>query len=267
LTAATLAYRTKQEHKIEHGEAAMATLTDGAGRRALLEDLRAKIGRIERGRGADAGTVALDGGGPLDRALPWGGLPRGALHEVAMEGAGAAGIGFAAALAIRFAGISGVVFWIATRLGEIETGLPYPPGLAALGLDPARLLHVRAARARDALWAAEEALRSGKPAATLIEVEDVDLVAGRRLQLAAEAGGLAGLLLRPAQRTEASAALSRWQVAPAAPAPAWHLRLRARGGAEREWDRIEWDHATHRFRVAAALADRSDRAPQTRRVG
>jgi protein ImuA len=244
----------------------MATLTDGAGRRALLEDLRAKIGRIERGRGVDAGAVPLDDGGPLDRALPWNGLPRGALHEIAAADAGA-GIGFAAALAIRFAGASGVVFWIATRLGEIETGLPYPPGLAALGLDPARLLHVRAARVRDALWAAEEALRSGKPAAALIEVEDVDLVAGRRLQLAAEAGGLVGLLLRPAQRAEASAALSRWQVAPAAPAPAWRLGLRARGGADREWDRIEWDHATHRFRLAAALSDRSDRAPQARRVG
>lgn len=251
----------------------MATLTrDGAGRSALFEELKAKIGKIERGRGAEAGALALDGGGALDRALPWGGLARGGVHEIAAVEPGA-GIGFSAALAARAAGPSkggtgGTIFWITTRLGEIETGLPYPPGLAALGLDPARLIHVRARNNAEALWATEETLRSAKPAAVLVEADAVNLVAGRRLQLAAEAGGGLGFLLRSAKRQDASGALSRWQVAPsAATEGGWHIELAARGGAPTAWTSVEWDHATHRFRVAAALSDRSDRATPARRVG
>jgi len=251
----------------------MATLArNGAGRSALVEELKAKIGKIERGRSAEAGALTLDGGGALDRALPWGGLARGALHEIAAVEPGA-GIAFAVALAARAAGLAGSLVWITTKLGEIETGLPYPPGLTTLGLDPARLIHVRAGRNVDALWAAEESLRAAKPAAVLIEAEAVNLVAGRRLQLAAEAGGGIGLLLRSAKRKDASGALSRWQVAPATAPPTesaragWHLVLAARGAAPMEWPLVEWDHATHRFRVAAALSDRSDRAAPARRVG
>src|SRR6476469_5087424 len=68
--------------------------------------LRDKVARLERlgssGIGGGNGKlrpVAL-GVPALDRHLPWGGLPRGALHEVAGEGGdreqGAAAAGFAA---------------------------------------------------------------------------------------------------------------------------------------------------------------------------
>ena len=43
---------------------------------------------------------------------------------------------------------------------------------------------------QDLLWAMEEGLRSGQPALVIGEIDAVSLVASRRLQLAAEAGGV-----------------------------------------------------------------------------
>jgi hypothetical protein len=49
----------------------------------------------------------------------------------------------------------------------------------------------------DVLWTMEECLRSGAASAVLGEVADLQPIALRRLQLAAEAGGITALLLRP----------------------------------------------------------------------
>lgn len=168
----------------------------------------------------------------IDALLPGGGLCRGAVHEVFAADAGAA-TGFAALLAGR---TGGTVLWLAPA----RAPRPYPPGLAAFGLDPARLL-VAEAEATDLLWAAEEALRSTALAALVVLGAAPDLTAGRRLQLAAEAGGVLGLLLGPQPpRPRASAAHTRWRIAalPGAPGPAhalapprWRIELlRARGG-------------------------------------
>ena len=68
---------------------------------ALLEDLRARIRRLERHGGGE--TDDTPGALPfiaaaIDDALPWGGLARACLHEVGGDG------GFCAALLARFAG-------------------------------------------------------------------------------------------------------------------------------------------------------------------
>ena len=64
------------------------------------------------------------------------------------------------------------------------------------------------------LWAMEEALRSPALAGVVGEVDRLDLTAGRRLQLAAAAGGGVGLLLLRADRLAAavSTAALRWRV-------------------------------------------------------
>ena len=49
--------------------------------------------------------------------------------------------------------------WIAEDLSLAENGAPYGPGLDGAGIAPERLITVAAARARDVLWAMEEALR------------------------------------------------------------------------------------------------------------
>lgn len=238
-----------------------------------LAALRARVAAIERGGAGSeraAGAAVVKFGAPdIDRALPGGGLARGALHEIAgaqdgapAEAAFAAAAGLAAALAARAAGPRGTLLWCA------HDGGLYAPGLAAFGLEAARLLAVRAPRPEDALWTLEEALRAGVPAA--VAEAAAGPTASRRLQLAAQAGGGLCLLLSPTGRpARAAAATTRWRIAPlpSVPRPGggpgaarWKLSLiRCRGGAPRGWT-VEWRHETHRFSVVAALADRASPA-------
>ena len=206
---------------------------------ALIAALRARVSRLEGGGRLtqDVGAIPLcDGMG-----LPGGGLARASLHEILATEPGC-GAAFAAVVLARS---GGTVVWIA---GSSDGLTAWPPGLARFGLLPANLILVRADGWSDALWAMEETLRcpavsgallavdwQAKPAATAL-----DLTASRRLQLAAEAGGGIGLLLRPAMlNPPPSAAVSRWRIAPLQAAgpghdmgdPCWQLELlRLRGG-------------------------------------
>lgn len=177
--------------------------------------LRDAIARIE-GDGAFVPTfsrgapprVALgrgDGVLALDRLLR-GGLLRGTLNEVVARTAGDTGAasGFALALAARFAAemrrqLPGApVVWVMEDAARAEGGAPYAPGLAVHGLDPSRLVVVHAKGGADALWAAEEALKCGAVAAVVVDLwrtRTYDLVASRRLLLAAAAGGTPAILV------------------------------------------------------------------------
>ncbi len=153
-------------------------------------------------------------------------------------------------------------FFVLPSYGQY--GRLYGHGFNALGLDPARLILVETAHRKDALWAMEEALRSGAPAAVAGMIDKLDLKLSQRLQLAAADAGLPLFLLRPAQMLESSAAATRWRVGPAKAArdrfglvtrSRWQLLLeRCRNGRAGEW-MVEYDHVAHRFSLAAALAD------------
>ncbi len=163
------------------------------------------------------GLPALDG--PLG-----GGLARGALHEFQAAGPGdlAALAGFAIAMAIRAAG-SRPILWVRQDRLDHEAGAPYPPGLAAFGLDPGRLVLVRAPDPASLLRVAAEAARCPALGAVLVAPWQagrlLDLTASRRLVLAAEASGVTLLLTRMPGPPAPSAAHSRWRVA-ALPSPA-----------------------------------------------
>lgn len=195
-----------------------------------IEELRALVARIERGvgpRGDPQQVVPI--APPIDRILPEGGLAKGAVHEVLVADPGAAAA-FAVLLAAR---MGGVVLWL-DRVPDA-----YPPGLLALGLPPELLLVAHAADARDLLWGAEEALRSGALGSVIAFLDRLDLASSRRLQLAAEAGGTLGLLLRPDRaRPAPSSAATRWRVgaAPGGGAVAWSVELlRSRNGRVGRW--------------------------------
>ncbi len=241
------------------------------GRAAGLAALRARIRAIELGGEETPGTVVPFGVAAIDAVLPGGGLVRGALHEIAGETViGGAATGFAAALAAHLATPAR-----SHALWCLSGNDLYAPGLPAFGLDPARLLVVRARRPAEALWVAEEGLRAGCLAAVVCESGDVDLVASRRLQLAASARDTACLLLAPTGARGAAAATTRWRVAPTLTQPSiggapgttrWRLTLaHCRGGpAPRQW-RLDWTHETGGFSLAAPLADR--RRPAAREDG
>lgn len=229
-------------------------------RKNLLAGLRARIRRIER-RGAVLGAVLPLGVTAIDAALPGGGLALGAVHEVA----GAAADGFAAMLAGR---LGGGVLWCVSASSRVVL---HGPGLAAFGLDSASLVIVRCGSWRDMLWAMEEGLRAPGLALAIGEPDRaVGLTASRRLQLAAEASGVTGLILRPGGKPGAlapSAAFSRWRVEPAPaaestgtlpPVARWRFELlRCRGSlaAGRCWT-VEWCDAADSLALVSEPADR-----------
>lgn len=251
---------------------------------AALRHLKETLRGLERAEGfrAKTGQAALPFGvAALDSLWPEGGLPRGALHEIAGAepglGSFAAVTGFAAALVGRLGAgrPASAVLWCA-RGREL-----YGPGLAAMGLGPQHLIVAETRGDKDLLAAMEEGLRSGVLAAVVGEVEHMDLTASRRLQLAAEKTGCMALVLRrPAKRPGKHgradapiAAASRWRVGPAPSsglqdfhqiqaAHLWRLELvRSRCGAHGSWI-VEAPDAQGHLRLPALLADRSLGAPE-----
>jgi protein ImuA len=178
----------------------------------MIEELRERIRRIER---HPPRRTAFEATGlpEVDALLPGGGLPRGALTEIAGgPGSGKTALCLAAmARAMREEGLAAFV----DGRGEL-----YPPAAAALGVDLGRLLIVRLAPSRDAaasggrdpvspgrqappagLWATEVLLGSGAFAAVAVDVPLRGLPPARltdmlrRLRAAAEKGGTAALLI------------------------------------------------------------------------
>jgi hypothetical protein len=89
-----------------------------------------------------------------------------------------------------------------------------------------RLLVIHTSRSADILWIGEQALRCAAIATVILPVRRLQAYAARRLQLAAEAGGGLGLLLRQATSDAARFVASRVEIAPA-PDPSGCRRLRA----------------------------------------
>jgi protein ImuA len=277
-----------------------------------LSELRERIGGIERPTAAIHGVLPF-GIAAIDRVLPGGGLARGALHEILGMGSdeedGALAAAFAAGILGRLGPHLNPPPQVGPQGGEGTGGgivlwsLPRPdlygPGLAAHGLDPARLVLVRASRDAEILWAMEEGLRAPGIAAVVGEVGTLTAVASRRLQLAAERSGITAFLLRRwrdgaqavRERNLPNAAVTRWRIAalpsqpPPTPSPAsggglgwrsgvghprWRVELlRCRGGEPAYWE-VEEADATGHVSLAAALADRPAApvaAEKFRRVG
>lgn len=231
----------------------------------ILPALRKRLSRHEPAAPPARFTLGV---APLDAALG-GGLAQARLHEIwpakAEDAASAAG--FALMLALRGRG-SGPILWITEDKGEQRCGPIYPPGLAELGIDPARILFVRAPDEKALLRAAGDVVRS--PAAGVAVIAPagsaplLDLTATRRLTLFAERSGVTAILLRSADPSAPSAATTRWQVAaspsvaleanaPGHPAFAVDL-LRQRGGAPSFGWRLEWDRDRTRFASLSRLA-------------
>lgn len=249
-----------------------------SGRTTDLGALRQRLALIERGRRGDR-SDAVDpalpfGVAEIDRALPGGGIALGALHEVlgfgAAEEEAAEGAGFLAGILARLEP-GRLVLWCARR-GDLHA-----PGLMRHGLAPERLILARPQSETDVLWAMEEGLKCGALAAVVGEVNSLPLAASRRLQLAAETGGIAAFALRRPMRSlpvggEAlpTAAVTRWRVAPCPSRltdepgigrPLWLVELlRCRGGVPARWIVEACDEAGH-VHLAPALADRPAAAP------
>ncbi|MYN08420.1 translesion DNA synthesis-associated protein ImuA [Pseudoduganella aquatica] len=159
---------------------------------------------------AHAATRCMDTGyAALSAQLPGGGWPQGTLTELMLQ---QAGIGEIRLLrpALAAAAQRPVVLLAPP---QIPQGL----ALAALGLPPEQMVWIRGTgKSGDALWAAEQVLRSGCCGALLLWQQQMRSESLRRLHLAAQSGDTLFFLMRPlAAAQDASPAPLRLALRPA----------------------------------------------------
>lgn len=136
-------------------------------------------------------TSVSTGYSKLDKRLWSSGWPRGGITEILVDCYGSGELQLVIPALAKMSHEGDWITWVSPPY------TPYPPALLHAGLNLSRLLLVRTRRSDDALWAAEQSLRSGSSAATLLWIENVQDKSMRRLQLAAEEGNSMGLIFRP----------------------------------------------------------------------
>ncbi|WP_426110057.1 translesion DNA synthesis-associated protein ImuA [Massilia sp. PWRC2] len=159
---------------------------------------------------ARASSRCIDTGHPaLSAQLPGGGWPSGTLIDLMLQQPGIGELRLLRPALLQ-----------AARRRIVLLQPPHPPqalALAALGLPPSQLIWIRSARSSDALWAAEQVLRSGSCGAVLFWQSHARGDTLRRLHLAAQSGETLFFMLRPlAAAQDSSPAPLRLALRPAA---------------------------------------------------
>jgi hypothetical protein len=147
---------------------------------------------IWRGRSVAPTQSLATGFAALDERLPGGGWPRNTLIEILVTRFGVGELYLLLPALARLTRGS-TPRWCAWISPPLE---PYAPALAAHGVALSHVLIVRAGT-DPALWAFEQALRSGACDAAMAWLRRPRVQTIRRLQLAAERGRALGVLFRP----------------------------------------------------------------------
>ena len=172
------------------------------------------------------------------------------MHEVFAEGRqSAAATGFIAGLARRVTARRPLL-WVRQDFTEIESGALSMSGWSELGLDPRLLVTVRAPDVETALRTTADALACDALGAVVLEIwgetRQFDLVASRKLTLAARMSGVTGLLLRLAAAPMPSTAETRWIVRAAHSPPRrggmGRAHARYQTGSKPSWPERPLDH-------------------------
>ena len=147
-------------------------------------------------------AVHATGHAALDAQLPGGGWPTGTLSEVLHDGVGIGEVSFLAGTLAQTCDGDRMIAWINAPY------LPYAPALAQRGIPLERCVVVRPKNREDALWAAEQSLKSGACGAVLLWIAEGrrqdDYAWLRRLQMASESGRCMAVLFRPSSAEKLS---------------------------------------------------------------
>jgi protein ImuA len=246
------------------------------------QEMAAALRRRLRQSRPCAGEIRSLGHAAADRCLA-GGLKCGALHEIFPATAADAptASGFVLGLAARIVGKNKWLLWVQQDFPALEWGDILGTGLLAFGFDPRRLLIVKVPNTAAALRAGAEGLSCRGLGAVVIELwggtKAFNLVASRRLTLAAAKHGVTTFALRHAALPAPTTAETRWLLR-AAPVPAggdWASPcfdaelLRNRHGGNGRWI-MEWDcdgsfheTGTANSRAVSAASDHRPPAPET----
>lgn len=182
-------------------------------RMSRLACLRGAIGRLE----GETNSLARKplGHRNADELLE-GGLVCGAIHEIFASGPhGVIAAGFAAGLAKRLCARRPLL-WVRQNFIDSESGALSAIGLNELGIDSRGFIRVHANDVEIALRVAVDALACDALGAVVLDIwgeaKALDLVASRKLTLAARASHVTCLVLRTAASVSASTAETRWIV-------------------------------------------------------
>ncbi len=239
----------------------MASGQDSRGADLCVRDADPRLARllahpaVWRGRSAARSRIVPTGFPALDASLPGGGWPQVGLVEILTAHLGVGEL-YLVLPALAFLTRQPAARWCAWIAPPLE---PFAPALAAHGVSLSHVLVVRTDRAGRAgragrvgradragwaeaagraLWACEQALRSGACEAALAWMPSVPPRALRRLQLATERGRTLAFLFRTlCERTvrEPSNAVLRVAVQPAGEGVRVQL-LKSRGGSREAVD-------------------------------
>ena len=219
--------------------------------RTSRELIRSLQERIQLLPSAPPRERVTSGCGGLDRMLPSEGFCRGTLVE--WLGAAGGGATTFAMIAAREASRNGRVVVVVDRARRF-----YPPAATACGIALENLVVVRPTSQPDFDWTMNQALRSSAAAAVVCWPESLESRSLRRWQLAAEAGGSLGLLVRPTS----AANQSSWadlrllvQTRPTAGPPRFQVELlRSRHGQSGRSVELELDDETSTLHLVPELA-------------
>lgn len=219
---------------------------------------------------ACAGEGFRTGLEPLDALAPGGTFARGAVHEILCDPSHGTPLFVASILAKSASEFSPPGALPADNAPGFEHPLIwsdpyrtiYPPALALHGIPLTRLILLRAPM-EEQTWALAECLRCKGVGAVVAGVPELSRLEARRLQLAAETGGGAAILLRPTGRgSHVYAAATRWLVRPAPgerTTQRWTVQLlHGHGGRLGQAVTLEYCRENHLVRALEMLADRSD---------
>jgi protein ImuA len=172
-----------------------------------------------------AGRCVDPGHAALSNQLPGGGWPTGTLIDLLVQQPGIGELRLLAP-ALRKVARKSVVFLQPPHA-------PQAIALAGMGLAPSQLIWLKSDSSADALWAAEQVLRSGSCGSLLFWAKQIRPESLRRLHLAAQAGETLFYALRPlAAAQDASPAPLRLALRPAS--GGIHIEFVKRRGPQRD---------------------------------
>ncbi len=213
----------------------------------IIKQLQKEIISLQGFKTKSENNNANTGLGSINNAFPNAVFPFGAVHEFIAATAEdkAASLGFIAGILSSCLKNNGAAIWIT------DTGNTFPPALQTFGIAPDKIIFIKLNRAKEILWAMEEALKCKGLAAVICEVKELSFLASRRLQLAVEQSQVTGFILQCNPRViNTTACICRWKITatptafaddmPGVGFPRWNVSLlKVRNGRPGNWQ-LEW---------------------------
>ena len=185
--------------------------------------------------------------GEIANAFPNNIFPVGAIHEMICSSAAdaAATAGFISVITGTLMQDSGAVIWIGKEKDI------FPAALSSFNIAAHQVIFIQLNKDKEILWVAQEALKCNGVAAVIAEINQLNFMQSRRLQLAVEQSAVTGFIFsRNNKYSQTTACVSRWKISatkatindqlPGIGHPAWKIDLlKMRGGSVGSWV-VEW---------------------------